>query len=71
MRRFKIEKDEYGDVSKYVLSESIYIEREFAKNFTCTSSRYYLYKDNKIIMETGPGTGHCLKDLKTKALELI
>lgn len=71
MKKFKIEKDIYGDVSKYILNENIYIEREVAKNFTRTSSKYYLIKDGKIIMESGLGTGHSLKDLKNKALELI
>ena len=49
----------------------IYIEREVAKNFTETSSKYYLYKDGKIIQESGYGTGYSLKDLKETALKLI
>lgn len=72
MRRFKIERDEFGDISKYILNENIYIKRELAMNcFARTLSFYYLYKDNKIIMESGYGTGYSLKDLKAKALELI
>lgn len=72
MRRFKIERDEFGDISKYILNENIYIKRELAMNyFARTLSFYYLYKDNKIIMESGYGTGYSLKDLKARALELI
>ena len=71
MKKFKIERNEFGDIIKYILNENIYIKREFAMNyFAKTLSFYYLYKDNKIIMESGYGTGHSLKDLKTKALEL-
>lgn len=71
MKRFKVEKDIYGDVSKYILNENLYIEREVANNFTRTSSRYFLYKDGKIIKESGYGTGYSLKNLKEIALNLI
>lgn len=71
MNKFKLEKDIYGDITKYILTKNIYIEREVANNFTRTSSKYYLYKDGKIIKESGYGTGYTLKDLKATALKLI
>lgn len=71
MKKFKIERDEFGDIIKYVLSDNIYIEREIGQNLTRTTSRYFLIKDNKEIKASGYGTGYSLKDLKEIALKLI
>ena len=40
-RKFKVIRDSYGDINKLILNDYIYIEREVAKNFTRTSSRYF------------------------------
>ena len=69
-KQFIIKRDEYGDIYKYKLNDDLYIRREVANNFTRTSSKYYLYHNGEIIMESGYGTGYSLGDLKKKALEI-
>ena len=66
-----IVRDNDGDIVGYIYTINIWIEREFQKNFTRTTSIYYLYKDNKIIMQSGQGSGHTLKDLQNKAIQLV
>jgi hypothetical protein len=70
MKRFKLIRDEYGDIVKYELTNNICIEREVANNLSCTSSKYYLIYNGKIIKESGYGTGYSLKDLKNIAINL-
>lgn len=71
MAKFKVEKDEFGDVKRYTLTEYIYIEREVANNFTRTTSKYYLYSYGELIMESGIGTGYSLADLKREAKNIL
>ncbi len=63
-KKWKIIRNEDNEIIKYSLTENIYIERDYSKDFK--SNRFYnhLIVDNKLIAMTGSGTGFTLKSLK-------
>lgn len=63
-KKWKIIRNEDNEIIKYSLTENIYIERDYSKDFK--SNRFYnhLIVDNNLIAMTGSGTGFTLKSLK-------
>lgn len=63
-KKWKVIRNEDNEIVKYSLTENIYIERDYSKDFK--SNRYYnhLMIDNKLIAMMGPGTGFTIKSLK-------
>lgn len=63
-KKWKVIRNEDNEIIKYLLTENIYIERNYSKDFK--SNRYYnhLIVNNKLIAMTGSGSGFTTKDLK-------
>ena len=63
-KKWKIIRNDEGEITRYQLTDNIYIDREYSKDFK--SNRYYksLIVDGKLIGMTGLGTGFTLNSLK-------
>lgn len=61
---WKIIRNNQNEITKYQLTNDIYIEREYAKSFTNSSYFLTLIVDGNSVKSTGNGSGYTLKDLK-------
>lgn len=66
MEKWKIIRNEKNEIIRYQLTENIYIDREYSKDFTTNKFYNTLMVNNEFIGTTGNGSGYTLRDLKKK-----